>query len=351
MNRWLLRSTVALLSLAIGVTASLGVRSLIRPRPVQPACPPPEVQSSKVDAAHEALPGYPDESDLSPSQIEYFIDNNPEANLAKLWKRLGRNARSETHLNDFTLCISCNAESFEYDLDGEPGDETILKISQPFAEAFRYLIFKYEGGKDRKWKVIGDVDQWGKYKDSRHMVVLGNGRPLLLIEGQGASGSGVSLYINHLFLVSPGGIEEILSFPADGHQSNAEGYRDFTGQLVSYSIRAGRIELTLRFHVSYGFYSAGDSEELFSKTQAAVYSGSINKLTLQTHRSTISEREIERIYNIDSMTENDFLKYNYDELLNLANHGNHKQKSWLKKDLQTFKNSDEKRTLLGALRK
>ena len=351
MRKWLLRTSVALLSLTIGVTASLGVRSLLQPRAIQPACPPPKVETPLPDVVNQPPAEYPDESNLSPSQIEHFIDNHPKANLEKLWKRLGRNAKSETYGHDFTLCVACNAESFEYDLDGEPGDETILKISETFGECFRYLIFKYEGITDRKWKVIGDVDQWGKYKDSRHMVVLGDGRPLLLIEGQGASGSGVSLFINQLLLVSPGGTKEILSFPASGRQSDAEGYRDFTGQVVSYSIRQQRIEVTLRFHVSYGVYSSGETEELFSKTQTAVYSGSINSLTLQRSRSTISEREIEHIYNIDSMTENDFLKYNYDELLNLANHGNQKQKSWLKNDLQTFRNSDEKRMLLGALRK
>jgi hypothetical protein len=55
----------------------------------------------------------------------------------------------------------------------------------------------------------------------------------------------------------------------------------------------------------------------------------------------ISERESERVYNIDSMTEMDFLKYNYSELLNLASHGNQKQKSWLKDYLQTDRNSAE----------
>ena len=161
----------------MGVLASLAVSPLIRPRPVQPACPPPAVASPTIERTNTVPPEYPDNSDLSPSQIEYFIDNNPDANLAKLWKRLGRNARSETHASDFTFCNPCKAESFEYDLDGEPGDETVLKISMKRSEAFRYLIFKYAGGKDRKWNVIGDVDEWGKYKDSKHMVVLGNGKP------------------------------------------------------------------------------------------------------------------------------------------------------------------------------
>ena len=170
----------------------------------------------------------------------------------------------------------------------------------------------------------------------------------MLTQGQGASGSGVSLFVNRIFLVSPHGIREILSFPADGHQSGAPDGpdRDFTGQLVSYSLQAGRIELTLRFHVRYTVASV---ELGFSKTQTAVYSGSINNLALQPDKSTISEREIEHIYNIDSMTEMDFLKYNYSELLNLTSQGNQKQKGWLKDYLQTFRNSDEKRALLGAL--
>jgi hypothetical protein len=58
-------------------------------------------------------------------------------------------------------------------------------------------------------------------------------------------------------------------------------------------------------------------------------------------RSPISERELERAYNIDSMTEMDFLKYNYSELLNLTSHGYKKQKNWLKDYLQTDRNSAE----------
>lgn len=351
MKKWLLRTTVALLSLSAGVFVSLVVRSLVQLHSMQPVDQPPAVVSPKLDCAREAPPEYPDNSDLSPSQIEYFINNTPEANLARLWKRLGRNAKSETHASDFTVCNSCKAESSEFNLDGEPGNETVLKISKTRSEAFRYLIFKYGGGKGRTWRVIGDVDEWGKYRDSKHMVVFGNGRPLLLTQGQGASGSGVSLFINRIFLVSPDGIKEILSFPSDGHQSGAPDGpdRNFTGQLVSYLLQDRRIELTLQFRVSYAVTSSAELE--FSKAQTAVYSGPIDKVTLQRHKSTISEREIEHIYNIDSMTEMDFLKYNYSELLNLASHGNQKQKSWLKDYLLTFKNGDEKRALLGALRK
>jgi hypothetical protein len=65
----------------------------------------------------------------------------------------------------------------------------------------------------------------------------------------------------------------------------------------------------------------------------------------------ISELELVRLYNIDSMTETDFLKYNYSELLNVASHDNQKQKSWLKIISKQIEVVPSKRTLLGALRK
>lgn len=354
----MLRTAIASLTLSIGIVASLGVRSLNRPRQQQlPPCLTPTVEPPKVERVEEVTPEYPDDREASPGSIQYFIDENPNANLEKLWKRLGRSGKSDSVGGDFNLCYGCKADSFEFDLDGEPGDETVLKISAPLMESFRYLVFKWEVDRlDRpdKWKLIGLIDEWGKYKDSRHFVLLGSGTPLLVVQGQGANGSGVALYNERVFLVTSRGIRQIFAYPVEGHQSGwfTEPDREFTGRVTSFQIKSEQIEIALKFEVRYfdRDYDAAKEVLLFSKTQLAVYSGPLNgELRIQPHKSTISEREIEHIYNIDSMNEDDFLKYNLPELLNLAKGGNQHKRHWLKTFLDRLGDSIERDRLVASL--
>ncbi len=66
-------------------------------------------------------------------------------------------------------------------------------------------------------------------------------------------------------------------------------------------------------------------------------------------RSQVSQPELETIYNIDSMTEEDFLKYNYPQLLQLLTGGNGTRRRWLPTYLKTCSNSPEKRRLTQPL--
>ena len=75
------------------------------------------------------------------------------------------------------------------------------------------------------------------------------------------------------------------------------------------------------------------------------------RLTLEIDlaRSQVSQHELESIYNIDSMTEEDFLKYNYSQLLKIAIGENSKEKRWMGTYLKTCGNSPEKRRLTQHL--
>ena len=108
-------------------------------------------------------------------------------------------------ISDFSECEGCIASVQEYDLDNEPGDETLLKLSDGPMESFRYLVFKHQ--RNGKWSLLGHVDAWGKYKDSQSIVLASGGHYWLVIQGQSASGSGVALYENRIFSVSDDGYE------------------------------------------------------------------------------------------------------------------------------------------------
>jgi hypothetical protein len=64
----------------------------------------------------------------------------------------------------------------------------------------------------------------------------------------------------------------------------------------------------------------------------------------------VSEAEIEAVYNIDSLDNERFLDYNFQELRKLSNYGNAKQKEWLKQFLLDLPDSKQKEILSAALR-
>src|SRR5262249_14215965 len=81
---------------------------------------------------------------LSPYSIKYFIEENRYASLKSVWRRLGIPNHPSDQFFDEALgdCGKCEAEVYEYDLDGEPGKEALLRVEAPTVGCCRYLIFK-----------------------------------------------------------------------------------------------------------------------------------------------------------------------------------------------------------------
>ena len=111
-----------------------------------------QLASTNVERLQRIEPTMPES--LAPYNIEIFINNNPQANLQPLWTALG--IRLETRRGEgsgLEHCGGCNAESFTYDFDEEPGSEVLLRVADRTSESFRYLIFKWESLKNT-WKMI-----------------------------------------------------------------------------------------------------------------------------------------------------------------------------------------------------
>jgi hypothetical protein len=236
-----------------------------------------------------------------------------------------------------------------YDLDAEPGDEALLKISDEISESFRYLVFRNLG--DNVWKLLGHVDEWGKYRDSQSFTLISSGRPWLITQGQSSSGSGVAFYHNRIFEVTKNRISEVASYEYEGHQSDwdTSPTREFTSRILDIQRVPNQTRVKIELNLDYSL--DGDKDvPLFSKRQIAVFvSSSKSDQVLDREESTVTQRELEHVYTVDSMTEHDFLKYNLSELLNLAERGTKAQKNWLKEFLERCETSAEKQRLLAAL--
>ncbi len=292
---------------------------------------------------------------LSPYDIETFINETPQANLSQLWQSLGVPTKAQRSNWDWCHCDNCRAESSEFDLDGESGNEVLLRVAESFGEAYRYLVFKSDNDREERWRLLGYIDAWGKYQEASHMVLLSDGKPWLLIRDQGASGSGVALYIDRLFQVTGRGLKELVAYSSEGHQVgySHEPARDFLGRISSCEIHDERATITIDYTVTYLMVS-GDQLHyipLLRKQQRAVLVGSLGRKAtmLDLNRSSVSRAEVEAVYNIDSLSNEDFLKYNYAELSQISVGRNEQKKEWLRQFLVTCDNTVERRRLAREL--
>jgi|GEM_PF-1919987 hypothetical protein len=355
MRKLYLRILVALITLGISVSSTWLLHRLRqrRPVPVEAApCPTPAPDAQTEPLTYEEHNGeYPDDRDVSPWEISWFIDNHPRADLKKLWVRL--HVKASDGYSDFSECHNCTTKLDSYDLDMEPGDEVVLKISDGLNESYRYLVFKDVADSTDRWHLIGHVDEWGKYKESQNFVVLSGGRMWLVIQGQSASGSGVAYFHNRVFSIFRNHLKEVASFECEGYQLGEETWptKTFTTRILDVQNNLGVTRVKVEFNVDYsGWIDKPQDLPLFSKRQAAVFvSSSKARPVLDRSESTLTQRELDHIYQIDSMTEHDFLKYNLSELLNLAKRGTKPQKNWLKDLLKACDNSAGKQRLLAAL--
>ena len=190
----------------------------------------------------------------------------------------------------------------------------------------------------------------------QHLIVISNGKPWLVIKEQGSSGSGVALYFDRLFLVDRSQLKEVLQYTSEGHQSTFtyEPEREFSGRILNCEFRNGIARIEIEFVVEYlrgDTSTSAQDVSLFTKRQKAVFIRQLNRgrFALDTAKSELSQNELDAVYNIDSLTNEAFLKYNFKELSQLATGPGKSTREWLKRFLDVCKSSEEKRRLRSLL--
>lgn len=286
---------------------------------------------------------------LSPTDIEFFINQHPSADLTRIWEAVGINDNDAP--DAVAECSSCKAETFFHDLDNKPGDEALLKVADRSREAARFVVFKRLDLPD-KWKTLGHADIWGKYIEPYHMILVSGGKTWLVIRGQGASGSGIASYNEYIFQIIRSRLRLIIGYPAAGHQSGASDSvtHEYTARPVSCEVKDGRAVVELDLYATYSAYDR-ESEtyaELFAKRQRATL---IKKLGsdhsfLDPNRSNLSQDEFDSVYNVDTL---DFVRYNFREVSEIAAGKNSGLKKWLGDYLKTCEPTAEVRKLRRML--
>lgn len=266
---------------------------------------------------------YPENLGIKPFDIELFIDNNPQADLSRLWERLGITGEADP-IAEFSfgnVCSSCDANSFHFNLDDEFGNEVVLQIKQTLGDSYRYLIFKSVGYGDSKF--LGHVDVWAKYPPVDPVVFLSNGKAWLILQSTAATGSGVGAWRDTVYEVSNRGVKQVGSYLAEVSQMGESSFpsRFFDGRPVSCETKNGRAILTVSYTVNY----VADNLPLFSKQKTAVLVDS----KIDVAKSEITPHEYKTIYNFDSMGHEEFSRYNRAELRAIARGNDLEKKRWL----------------------
>jgi hypothetical protein len=90
---------------------------------------------------------------------------------------------------------------------------------------------------------------------------------------------------------------------------------------------------------------------LWKKQQRAILVRSMKHKSpvLDLNRSSLSQPELDAVYNIDSLSSEDFLKYNYLELTQIAAGTHAAKKEWLRQFLKECENTIEHRRLARML--
>ncbi|HKY03807.1 MAG TPA: hypothetical protein VJQ56_02900 [Blastocatellia bacterium] len=299
--------------------------------------------------AMQAAPGY----DLSsPESIHRYFRENEQANIVEVWRALGLGLKTD-------MQYFCDG-SCETEIIGVDGRNEILKISGGPGTYYEYLFFRKttaSTGDEGEWRFLGSVESPNQqYGPPRHRVVSKDGRTWFVLRGLSGRGTGVGRYKETWHEIGEEAVNEVLGYPVEGHDMPwPDGLgRQFEATVIKSGLAAGVYRVMINYSVSYmSLNGPGSQLRLFTKQQVGsyVWDSATNRFILDEPGSSLSEEEIGRVYNFDSLEDKDFIKYNFNELQRLAARGSARRRAWLRGFLTTVEQSNETLVLQNLLQR
>ena len=281
-----------------------------------------------------------------------------KVDLGFAWKQLNIEA------GYFETCDGdCEASISTHELDGEPGEEVLLKLTNGRTNC-RYVLFKGSETVGLEPKQLGHVDEdFNKYEMSTHRVVNAAGKSWLVIRAQGGSGSGFSLYDETWYEVRKKRLRRVWYYPESGQSSSwPRGLsRYFQAEVVAPPQTEGRNEkpvLTIRYSVSYSVGESGEKEDVlhYENEHHARYVWNEHKREF-VFNAQLSDVEEDEIFAIAGYEDPEleihgsdvFFKYNLESLLKIARGQDNVPKDWLRLLLEDRSDTPATKALLKAL--
>lgn len=304
-----------------------------------------------------------------PFEIRDRIAADPGFDVAALWRELGISTELHTVYERvgvqpespaiFDACEDCAAEIHEEEF-GSLGTGIILKVCQQWGYC-RFLVFLplRDAPADRsRWQFIGHADHdFARHFVPEHRIETTGETTYLVVVAQGLTGTGVSLDYERWYEVSAAGMNEVLSLPVRGHEcpDDVSLCRSFEATVFPGRSTDRRVEVvfTVTYHGSRFLLDGSSREEvpLFSRRQQAIFvrEGLLRDFTLAPRdpESAITMDEMRSVFNVGTMTCDDFIRFNTEELARLASGPDSESRDWLRAYLLSCEPTPERERALG----
>ena len=311
--------------------------------------------------------GLPIQAD--PFEIRDRIAADPGFDVVALWRKLDISPELHTVYQRtgvqpespavFDACEDCAAEIHEAEF-GLLGTGIILKVCRPWGYC-RFLVFlplRDEPAGRSRWRFIGHADHdFARYFIPEHRIETAGKATYLVMVAQGLTGTGASLDYERWYEVSAAGMNEVLSLPVRGHEcpDDVSLCRSFQATVLPGRSTDRRLEVA--FTVTYRgsrFLLDGSSREevrLFSRRQQAIFvrEGPLRdfRLSSRESESAITMDEIRSVFSVGTMTCNDFIRFNTEELTRLASGPDSESRDWVRAYLLSCEPTPERDRALG----
>lgn len=363
------RCAAGILVALLTFTAGASVAALFKRRParaVAPARVETKITLPQTEAAAAPVKvRKPFVTNISPYDIKRLVDINRRESgqgdvleLAPFFAQLGIE-RDDT--GDFIHDCKgdCEAALFTLELDGAPGREIILRLTDSTG-SYLHLVFERVGKRradEAGWKFFGFIHRytwWADPEDAPRTVTIG-GKHYLRLDDWPGHGSGYGAGQETLYEVNEEGIKQVLDFQSGlfvglgnpGIDSDMKivgtGYKDETASIV--------LEATNTYT---GCLQRLDCFPLFSTKRRVTFvrRAGAQEFTLDPSKSEMSAGEFDYLQSSlddDEDYSDKFVTYNYGSLRKIALGRNEKLKEWLRGFLETCDRCSEREGLRKLL--
>jgi hypothetical protein len=193
---------------------------------------------------------------------------------------------------------------------------------------YRFVVFLSPVDSKDSWRLLGYADTESKYAVPSYRVVINRaGKFLVLSEDSGGTGAFRS---NEVWReLRPDSSRQVWKYPTEGHNVpfwggtvNGKVYelaREWQATKQSWDEKelSEVVELTVR----YSSYQNDAEFQLFERQQKAVFQWDPSSRTykLDTKGSSITQQELDQVYDYDTLNLQKFIQYNAEELRKSSN--------------------------------
>jgi hypothetical protein len=380
MKKWGLGILSAFLTFTLGLCATTIVRIRLAPMvkipPIydgantQIQLPLPQIKEDTQPTNEVEEIMQPHQVSISPDEIKRLIGEDKLSpclsdgysgyfDFEPIWEKLNLKISDESGAFPERCSPPAKANIYAVELDGKPGNETLLKLDFGTPESTLYLIFKRGGSQSSvgaEWSLLGYVayEYGAPFLPPSHRVITAGTKRWLVFDLPTGHGSSFGSQADEWYEVSENGVVPVLSYQNGLFIGlGANPMIDRTTKVVSVKYQDGVATVILKSVTSYE--CAEKLDDIFSvwtteRKVTFIKGPGMQQFVFDPLHSEMTVGELDPRFGFDAfVSDEEILKYNYRELARIAVRGNVKQKDWLRNYLDVCDESLEKQSLQTAL--